>query len=119
MIKFFVKLAIAVLIANGVWHLGSAYLTYYRFKDAVAEFAQFNPLKSPAEVQQRILDLASQYDVPLATNEVSVRRDEHNHTVISGSYTQPVDLLPGYRHQWVFSLDVDVTTISGAIPAPR
>jgi hypothetical protein len=119
MIKFFVKLALAALLANGVWHLGSAYLTYYRFKDAVTEFAQFNPKKSPAEVQRRILDLASQYDVPVATDDVSVRRDERNHTVISGSYTQPVDLLPGYRHGWVFSLDLDVTMISDAVPSPR
>ena len=119
MIKFFVKLAIAALIANGAWHLGSAYLTYYRFKDAVSEFAQFNPQKSPAEVQQHILDLASQYDVPLASDDVSVRRDGRNHTVISGSYAQAVDLLPGYRRPWVFPLDVDVTTISGAIPPSR
>ena len=37
MIKIIVKMAIAALIANASWRVGSAYLTYCRFKDAVEE----------------------------------------------------------------------------------
>jgi hypothetical protein len=118
MIKFLVKLAIAALIANAAWHLGSAYLTFYRFKDAVNEFAQFNPQKSAAEIEQRVLDLASQYDVPLSADRVSIRRDDQSHTLITGSYTQPVDLAPGYVRPWVFSFDVDVVPVAAAFPAP-
>lgn len=119
MIKFLVKLAIAALIANGALHLGSAYLTFYRFKDAVTEYAQFNPQKSPTELQQRVLDIAAQYEVPVAADGVLVRRDDRNHTLLSGSYTQPVDLLPGYRRPWLFSWEVEVMAIPGAVPPSR
>jgi len=106
-----VKLAIAALIANAAWRVGSAYLTFYRFKDAVTETAQFGSLKSKAELEQRILELASEFDIPLAADAVSVRRNDRNHTVVDGSYTQPVDVLPGYRYLWPFVWHIDVITL--------
>ncbi len=118
MIKFVIKLAVAAVIANAAWRLGSAYVTFYRFKDAVTEIAQFNPQKSPADLQQRVVELASQYDIPLAADGFSVRRDDRNHTYINGSYTQPVDLFPGYQYAWEFSWAVDVLSVPGAVPGP-
>jgi hypothetical protein len=123
--KLLVKLALAALIANAAWRLGSAYVTFYRFKDAVAETAQFGNQRSKAELQQRVLELASQYDIPLAADAVSVRRDDPNHTIIDGSYTQPVNVLPGYRYLCPFVWHVDVFTVgpskaepSGALLSP-
>ena len=118
MIKFIIKLAIAAVIANAAWRLGSAYVTFYRFKDAVTEVAQFNPQTSPADLRQRVVELASQYDIPLAADGISVRRDDRNHTYINGSYTQPVDLFPGYQYPWEFSWAVDVLSVPGAVPGP-
>jgi hypothetical protein len=116
--KLLVKLALAALIANAAWRVGSAYLTFYKFKDAVAETAQFGTQKSKAELQQRILELASEYDIPLAADAFSVRRDDRNHTVVDGSYTQPVDVLPGYRYLWPFVWHVDVITFSPSKAEP-
>ena len=111
MVKLIVKLALAALIANATWRLGSAYLQFYRFKDAVTEVAQFGREKSSADLERRILDVASQYDVPLADAGLTVRRDDRNHTVIDGAYEQPVDLLPGYRYPWQFTVHIDVLTL--------
>jgi hypothetical protein len=116
MLKLLVKLALAALIANAVWRLGSAYLQFYRFQDAVLQTAQFGVDRSPADLPQRILDLASQYDVPLSQHDLTVQRDDRQHTIIDGSYTQPLDFAPGYRYPWPFTLHVDVLNVGALAP---
>ena len=110
MLRLVLKLAIAALIANAAWHAGSAYLTFYRFKDAVTEAAQYTEGKSPDELRQRIVVLASDYGVPLGEGAVTVRRQD-NHTLVDALYTQPVDLFPGFRYQWPFSFSIDSLAI--------
>jgi outer membrane receptor for ferric coprogen and ferric-rhodotorulic acid len=117
MLKLLVKLAVAALIANAVWRVGTAYMQYYRFTDAVTQTAQFGTEKSRTDQPQRIVELASQYDVPLAENDFTVQRDERNHTLIDGSYTKPLDLMPGYQYQWPFTLHVDVLNVGALHPA--
>ena len=116
MLKLILKLVLVALIANATWRLGSAYVAFYRFKDAVAETAQFGNQRSKAELLQRVFELASQFDIPLAIDAVSIRRDDLNHTIIDGSYTQPVDVLPRYRYLCPFSWHVDVFTVGPAKP---
>ena len=110
MIRLLVKLAIAGLIVNATWRTGSAYLSFYRFKDAVAETAQYSKGKSDDELRQRILELASNYDVPLADEDLTIRHEE-DHTLVDGSYTQLVDVVPGYQYPWPFKFSIDSFTI--------
>ena len=110
MLRFVLKLAIAALVANAVWRAGSAYLTFYRFGDAVTDATQYSKEKSPGELRQRIIVLASDYGVPLAEDAVTVRRQD-DHTLVDASYTQPVDLFPGFRYQWPFGFSIDSLTI--------
>ena len=111
MIKLLLKLLLSALIANAAWRLGSAYLTFYRFKDAVTASAQYGGQMSPEKIEQRVIELASQYDVPLAQDGFTVRRVE-NHTIVDGRYLQPVELLPGYQYPWRFAWLVDVFTVA-------
>jgi Tol biopolymer transport system component len=118
MIKTIIKLALAALIANAGWRVGSAYITFYKFQDAVTETAQFGSQKSEEELRQKVLVLAGDYDVPLAENAVTVRR-ENEHTYVDGSYERILDLVPGYRHPWVFTFHVDTLSYEGArLPSP-
>ena len=55
---------------------------------------QFGGDRSQDQLRQRILDLASQFDLPITEDDFSVRRDDSSHTHVDGSYTQPVELLP-------------------------
>jgi hypothetical protein len=120
MLKPLVKLVLAALIANAGWRLGSAYMRFYRFTDAVTQTAQFGTERSRADLPQRIRELASQYDVPLTVGDVTVQRDNRNHTIIDGSYTERVDLAPGYQYPWPFTLHVDVLNLGALQPAtPR
>jgi hypothetical protein len=111
MLKLLVKLAIAGLIANAAWRTGSTYLSFYRFRDAVSETAEYSKGKSDAELRRRILDLASNYDVPLAEDAVTIERKD-DHTLVDGSYTTLVDVVPGYRYPWLFTFSIDAFTIA-------
>jgi hypothetical protein len=108
MLKLLVKLALAALIANAIWRVGSAYMQFYRFTDAVTQTAQFGIERSRNDLPQRIIELASDYDVPLSIDDFTVQRDDRNHTIVDGSYSQPVYLAPGYEYPWPFTLHVDV-----------
>jgi hypothetical protein len=108
--KLLIKLVLAGLIANATWRVATAYIQHYKFKDAVTEAALFGSKRSDVGLQQRVIDLAAQYEVPLTEDRLSVRRNQENHTLIDGDYEQPVDLLPGYRYPWPFSVHIDVLT---------
>jgi hypothetical protein len=114
MIRLIVKLAAAALIANAVWHLGSAYLTFYRFKDAIEEAALFQANKSEPELRQRIVEIGSQYDLPITEDTFTLRR-ENNHTYIEGSYTQRIDLVPNYPYPWKFTFSTDTLVLPGSL----
>ncbi len=117
-IKLLIKLAIAALIANAAWRLGSAYATFYRFKDALAETSQFSARKSEGELQQRIVELATQFELPIDGGDFAIRR-QNNHTYVDGSYTLPVELLPGKPFDWSFTFKVDTLSIDApAAPTP-
>ena len=119
MIKTIIKLALAALIANAGWRVGSAYITFYKFQDAVTETVQFGAQKSEDELRQKVLVLAGDYDVPLAENAVTVRR-ENEHTYVDGSYQRQLEILPGYRYPWVFTLHVNTMSFEGArLPSPQ
>src|SRR6185295_11653123 len=111
MLKLLVKLALTALVANAAWRVGSAYLQFYRFTDAVSQTAQFGGRRSRTELQQKVAEIAVQYDIPLPAEGFTVVRDGRNHTLIDGSYIQPVDLAPGYKYPWPFDLHVDILSL--------
>jgi hypothetical protein len=106
MIKTVIKLAIVALIANAIWRVGSAYVSFYRFKDAVDEMALHSKGKTVEEMKDKVLDLAATYEEPLEADAVSVRRDEP-HLIIEGSYKKRLLLAPGFEYAWPFTLHVD------------
>jgi hypothetical protein len=105
-IKLLIKLAIVALVANAAWHVMAAYTSYYKFKDAVQQTTLFGNDKSIERIKNRVLALASDYDLPIGEDDVTVRRDQL-HTFVDGSYTKTLDLLPGYSHPWTFEFHTD------------
>ena len=106
--KFIVKLLIAALIANAAWHVMSAYASFWKFKDAVAQTTQFGNDKSVTMLKSRILQLATDYDLPIDDNSFTVTRSRESlHTVVDGSYTREIELVPGYSRPWPFSFHID------------
>ncbi len=64
MIKLAIKLAIAALIANAAWQAGRTFAAHYQFRDEVRQAALIRG-QTDAQLQQRVLELAANYDIPL------------------------------------------------------
>jgi len=105
-IKLIIKLAIVALLANAIWRTGSAYTSYYRFKDSVSDLALHSKGKTIEEIKEKVVELAATYDEPIDPEAITVRRDEP-HTIIEGSYKKPVLLAPGFEYAIPFTLNVD------------
>ena len=101
MIKLIIKLAIVAVIANATWRVGSTYARHYRFVDAVEQVTQFRATKSDSELHDRVFELASQYDIPVTGDNLTITL-QNQHTVGDGSYTQSIGLFPGFKYAWPF-----------------
>jgi hypothetical protein len=106
MIRTVVKLAFVALLANAAWQTLNAYWPYYKFSDAVRLTVQYRGRKTDAQVRDRILELAQQFDVPITDENLTVRVDDKR-TIVDASYVQPVALAPGYTYPWPFSVHLD------------
>jgi len=119
--KLLIKLAITALIANAAFRLGTEYVTHYKFRDSVREAAMYRA-GSDDELRQRVMEAAAAYNIPLADDAFTVRRDS-GQAFIRGSYAKPIELVPGFPHSWRFDWEIealvnDVPRIPGA-PLPR
>jgi hypothetical protein len=103
--KTLIKIAIAVAIANAIFHVATAYLSYYQFKDSVEELAMHSG-GTDAQMRDKVVELAAKYEEPVDPDAISIRREEH-HTFIEMSYTKDVQLFPGYVRKWSFDVNVD------------
>jgi hypothetical protein len=112
MIRFLLKLTLAGLIAHAAWQFGSAYVTFFRFREAVTEASRFGAAKPEEALRRQVVELAAQFDVPLGDNDFSIRR-EGGHTYLDGSYSQTIELVPGYPHETSFTWNIDTVA---AIP---
>lgn len=118
--KLIIKLLLAALIANATFQIGSAYLDFYRFKDASDE-AALTPRITDAQLRDRVLELASENNAPLDPDALEIRRDA-THIFIDASYSRPVMVLPGKAFEWPFAFSLDVYLVPGAAgsaPTPR
>jgi hypothetical protein len=108
--KLIIKLLITALIANAAFRVGSAYATYYKFKDAVQQSTQYGAERTDRELRDRILELAAQYDVPLEEDGFTVAREE-NHTIVDGAFSVPIEVFPGVRRDWPFTFHTDTFVV--------
>jgi hypothetical protein len=109
MIKLAIKLGIAALIANAAWQAGTLFAGHYQFRDEVRQAALVRG-QTDAQLHQRVLELASEYDIPLAADAFSIRREER-HIYVQGSYERPVPLAPRFEYPWRFDWEVDAYII--------
>jgi hypothetical protein len=113
--KLLLKLVVAALIANAAWRVGSSYVSFYKFKDAINEEAQFASDKSEDQLRDRIVALAQQFDLPLDGDAVTISK-ANQRTRIAGSYSKPIEVVPGFKYPWAFSWDIETINFSKIQP---
>jgi hypothetical protein len=109
LIKLILKLAIVALVANASWRVGSAYISHYKFQDSVQQATLFRGTQTDDVLRQKVFELASDYDIPIASDQVTLTTANH-HTVVDGGYTRIIELAPGFRYPWPFSFHTDTLT---------
>ena len=109
MIKLALKLAIAALIANAAWQAGRTFAAHYQFRDEVRQAALIRG-QTDAQLQQRVLELAANYDIPLSADAMTIRREER-HVYVEGSYLRVVPIAPRVEYPWRFDWEVDAYLI--------
>ena len=114
--KTLLKLIVTAIIANAGWHVADAWLNFFKFKDAVTQASQFGGGMSMAQLRGRVMEIATQYSVPIADENVTIRRDDRveQHTFIDGTYVQPLELFPRVAYPWTFQMHVDTFTTGPA-----
>jgi type III secretion system FlhB-like substrate exporter len=110
MIKTIIKLAIAALVVHACWRSGNVVLKYSKFKDAVHEMVLFSNAKSDGQLAGRVMDLARQYEVPLAEENVQIQRVE-NRTIVNAVYTDQIEFIPTKFYPWQFKVNVDAVNV--------
>jgi hypothetical protein len=122
MIKSIIKIAIAILIANGIFQVSSEYVNHYRFNDAVLELATHALGRTDTQLKDKVMELAATYSEPVDADALTIRQEEH-HTYVETKYTKPIAVVPGYEVQWPFALNVDgfviVPTKAGDLTDPK
>jgi hypothetical protein len=107
--KLIIKLAVVAIVANAAYHLMIAYVSYYKFTDAVQQTTQYGGDKSLDELRTRIAELAAEHDVPVGRDDFTLTREER-HTIVDGSYRRIVDFAPGISRPWRFAFHTDTYT---------
>jgi hypothetical protein len=128
MIGKLVKIAVALLILNGVVRTGSAFWSNYRFEDRLTEIAQFGDRRTEAQLCQEAEEAARILELPVAAEAIRIRRGTNpvfscgkgyegvaaarqggaQKLFIDASYTRDVDIVPGYSHRFAFNPAVEV-----------
>ena len=112
MIKLILKLAVVALLANASWRVGGAYVSHYKFIDSVEQAALFRGNKTDDVLKQRIFEIASDFDIPVTDDQVTLTTTEQ-HTIVDGGYTRTIEVAPGFKYPWEFTFHVD--TLQGAL----
>ncbi len=113
MFKLVLKLAVMLLLGNAVYRVGSEYLTYIKFRDDVRDAAMFRA-HNDAELSREIMELASDYDLPLAESAIALNRQDHR-VRVEGSYDKPIEVAPTFFYPWHFAWSIDAT-VSIVVP---
>ena len=74
--------------------------------------ALFRGNKTDDMLRQRIVEIASDYDIPVTEGDLKLTTQEHR-TIVEGGYTRVIELLPGYKYPWEFTFHVD--TLQGTL----
>jgi hypothetical protein len=121
-IRTIIKLALVAFLANAAWRVGNAYLSHYRFTDSVQQLTHYRGDKTDNEIHDRIFSLASQYDIAVTDETLTIQREE-NRTIVDGSYTKSIEFIPRVIYEWPFKVHIDTPIVDPVKlvlpPAPR
>ena len=106
-----IKLLFTALMVNACVQAGRSSWNFYQFRDAVQQATIFSGKETPEQLKARVLAIASEQQVPLDSETVTVSYAA-TQARVKGRYTDDVKLVPGaYVYKWTHELDLDVRRV--------
>jgi hypothetical protein len=106
MIRTAIKLAIVALVVHAGVKIVPVYWSYFKFKDAVQETANFSARRTTEEVRARVLAIAQRIDVPVTGPDIRVRKEDER-TLVETEYTADLEYFPGRSYPMEFKIRVE------------
>jgi hypothetical protein len=103
MIRRLLALVIVLALVYAGWHVGVVWSQYRKFQDDVRNVALFGNDKTDDDLKSKVMDLASQNQVPLQPDAIAITR-RAGEVTIEAHYTQAVTVLPGYTRSLDFAV---------------
>jgi hypothetical protein len=120
--KTIIQITVAAVLLTGSVQGGRAALKHYQFVDAIQEAMLFASSRTESQIADRVLELATDHQIPLDPGNLTVERAPYQIT-IDAPYTDTVNVLPGfYSRRWDFETKVHVRLLEDHRPrgtAPR
>jgi hypothetical protein len=106
MIKKIISLVLFLVLANAGIRVALVYFHDQQFKDAVRELSLFSGGKAEESIRSKVMDLATQNQIPLDPDFVELTRKitpgVGDHFVIKVSYAVMVPVFPGNPRRFEF-----------------
>jgi Flp pilus assembly secretin CpaC len=106
MIKKIISLIIFLVLANAGVRVAVVYFHDQQFKDAVRELSLFSSGQSEEVVRAKVMEIATQNQIPLDPDFVEVTRKVipgvGDHSIIKVSYAVMVPVFPGQLRRFQF-----------------
>ena len=102
MIRRLIALVFVAALVYAGYNVATAWVHYRKFQDAVRDTALFGNGKSDDDLRTKVMEEASQNQIPLSSDNVTIER-RAGEVVIEARYVETVKILPGYTRQFDFT----------------
>jgi len=103
MLKKLFLLLVLGLIAYSLFLIAAPYYRYHAFKSDLEETIRISVADTPEEIVAKILDLATQYKIPIGEEDIDLRQE--NEYVVTVSWQETVDFFTIYQRTFEFYID--------------
>lgn len=107
-LRALIKLVLVVLVVHAAVRVVPPFWNYVKFRDACEEIARFSSKRTVEDVTARVLTKAGQLDIPIAQEQVQVRK-QGTITFIDAGYTAQLEYLPTKFYVYEFKVNVHGT----------
>ncbi len=111
--KSLFKLAILLLLANGLFRFSVPYWHHHQFESALKGRILFWRDSSDETILTEVLDFAAENSVPVGREQIDLRR-ENEHLFLNVGYTLPIEFVPTVIRPWRFDIK-----LTGRVVRPR
>jgi len=109
MVRRLITLAIVFLIGYAGWNVAPVFLSHYEFQAKLDEIARFSNDRTDADLLQRVMKTAAEYEIPVTEQGVQVSR-QADRIRIDVAYKKMLNVAPRYQYPWDFTIHIEVMT---------